>query len=103
MDDAVCSAPFSALASCGHVFSTRAIEQMSDGRCMECGAVFDKETDVIRLNSEQAALQKRMEENLKKRQKANRSHRSKRKAPALDADPPHLEQKRADKTSKFNP
>ena len=79
-----CRTPFSALDSCGHVFSDRAIGEMKDGRCMECGMAFEK-TDIVHLNSDSASQKSEMEENLKKTSK--RSHikgtsSSKRKATA---------------------
>ncbi|BDA48469.1 Replication termination factor 2 [Coccomyxa sp. Obi] len=41
--------PFVALPSCGHVFSSRAVTQMTDGQCATCSTAF-KEKDVVPLN-----------------------------------------------------
>ncbi|CAL8463661.1 g3195 [Coccomyxa elongata] len=41
--------PFVALPSCGHVFSSRAVKQMTDSQCATCSTAFE-EQDVVPLN-----------------------------------------------------
>lgn len=60
--------PFCALATCGHVFSERAVKEMRDGTCSLCDAPFDP-ADAIPINGSAEQLVQ-LKEALPKRRKA---------------------------------
>ncbi|KAL3131040.1 hypothetical protein ABBQ38_000358 [Trebouxia sp. C0009 RCD-2024] len=77
--------PFVAIASCGHVFSDRAVKQMTDCCCATCGTKF-AEAQLIPVNGTPEQVE-RLKAALPSRKQKQPKSGSKRKRSGLTADP----------------
>lgn len=71
------SVPFSAISTCGHLFSDRAIQLMTDQKCMVCSKSFSP-VEVVPINSENQTKVEQLRKRLRSGKEMKRTNKKKK-------------------------